>query len=294
MAIISNNQILENVSYTQINGKLVSSKNNFTIKRGTPYFLKKINGNVLCLAQGASGNNYFHWMFDILPKIKIVQSGYGLKTIDYFYMPKLKNFQKTIFKILKIKKVKFIDSNKYKHIAANTVIVPEHPWYFKGKVFKEANFLPKWIIDYLKASFLKKKGHKSKIKKIFIDRSESTYNHCKLINNHEIMQMLKKKDFKSIQVGKIKFIKQINLFRNAKIIIGPHGAAFTNLLFCKPETEIIEIKPKNRPNNYRVISKVNNLKYKQFISSTIPKNRSLIGDMYIDPKKILHGFKNGK
>ena len=36
--------------------------------------------------------------------------------------------------------------------------------------------------------------------------------------------MLQKKDFKSIQVGKIKFIKQLNLFRNAKIIIGPHGA----------------------------------------------------------------------
>ena len=104
------------------------------------------------------------------------------------------------------------------------------------------------------------------------------------------MQMLKKKDFKSIQVGKIKFIKQINLFRNAKIITGPHGAAFTNLLFCKPETEIIEIKPKNRPNNYRVISKVNNLKYKQFISITIPKNRSY-RDMYIDPKKYFMDLK---
>ena len=292
VAIIDGNQILKDASYTQIKGNLVTSKRNFTVSRGTPYFLKRIKGNVLCLAQGASGNNYFHWMFDIIPKINIIKLGYGLKNIDYFYMPKLQYFQKKILKILKIKKIKFIDSNKYKHIQADNLIVPDHAWYFKGKVFKEANNLPKWIVNWLKNSFINKSKYNSKIKKLFIDRSESKFNHCKLINNNEIIIALKKKGFKIIQVGKLSFERQISLFRNAKVIIGPHGAAFTNLLFCRPKTQIIEIKPKNRPNNYKIISKINNLKYKQFISSSISEKKKINGDMYIDPKKILSELKS--
>ena len=292
VALIDGNQILKEVSYTQIKGNLVTSKRNFTVSRGTPYFKKKINGNVLCLAQGASGNNYFHWMFDIIPKINIIALGYGLKNVDYFYMPKIQYFQKKILKILKIKKIKFIDSNKYKHIQADNLIVTEHPWYFKGKVFKEANHLPKWIANWLKTSFINKSKHNSKIKKLFIDRSESKFNHCKLINNNEIIITLKKRGFKIIQVGKLSFERQIGLFRNAKIIVGPHGAAFTNLLFCRPKTKIIEIKPKNRPNNYKIISKFNNLKYKQFISSSISKKKIINGDMYINPKKILSELKS--
>ncbi len=292
VALIDDNQILKEASYTQIKGNLVTSKRNFTVNRGTPYLLKRINGNVLSLAQGASGNNYFHWMFDIIPKIKIISLGYGLKNIDHFYMPKLQSFQKKILKTLKIKKIKFIDSNKYKHIQADNLIVPEHPWYFKGKIFKQANYLPKWIVNWLQATFIKNSKYNSKINKLFIDRSESKFNHCKLINNNEIIITLKKRGFKIIQVGKLSFERQISLFRNAKVIIGPHGAAFTNLLFCRRKTKIIEVKPKNRPNNYKIISKINNLKYKQLISSSISKKKIINGDMYIDPKKILLEIKN--
>ena len=101
VAYLSNDTIIKNISYTQIDGKLVSSKNNFVIKRGTPYFKKYFQGSVLSLVQGASGdNNYFHWMFDILPKIKIISSCCKVNKIDYFYMPKLQEFQKKFFLFL--------------------------------------------------------------------------------------------------------------------------------------------------------------------------------------------------
>ena len=101
VAYISKNSIIKNITYTQIKGKLVSDNKNFVLKRGTPYLKKKFNGNVISLAQGASGNkNYFHWMFDILPKIKITFSYFSPQDIDYFYMPELQSFQKRILTIL--------------------------------------------------------------------------------------------------------------------------------------------------------------------------------------------------
>jgi capsular polysaccharide biosynthesis protein len=72
------------------------------------------------------------------------------------------------------------------------------------------------------------------------------------------------------------------MFWNAKYIIGAHGAAFTNLIFCKPNTKIIEFKPFNHPGrNYEKISKINKLNYQKIISKKkFLKNNS--GDIFID------------
>ena len=273
VAYILDNKILSNLSYTQINGKLASSKRNFVIKKGTPYFLKKYKGTVLSLVQGASGDkNYFHWLFDILPKIIITKSLINLNRIDYFYMPELQKFQKRTLSLLGIKDFKIINSKKNKHIEATKIVIPEHPWYIKGTIFNEVNSIPGWIVIWLRKSFLKLKRKKNKSLKIFIDRSESEYSHCKLINNDEIKNFLSKRGFKVLQTGSLDFLKQVDLFNNAKFIIGPHGAAFANLVFCKPKTNIIEMKSKHTGYLYQNLSKTNNLKYTPIIGQVVGKS----------------------
>lgn len=287
VAYILDNKILSNLSYTQINGKLASSKRNFVIKKGTPYFLKKYKGTVLSLVQGASGDkNYFHWLFDILPKIIITKSLINLNKIDYFYMPELQKFQKRTLSLLGIRNYKIIDSKKNKHLEATKIIIPDHPWYFKGTIFNAANSIPGWIVKWLRKSFLKFKRKKKSLK-IFIDRSESEYSHCKLVNNEEIKDFLSKRGFKILRTGSLDFLKQVELFNNAKFVIGPHGAAFTNLVFCKPKTNVIEIKPKKQPNNYKKISILNDLNYYQINLRLLKPKYFNEGDMYIYPKKLL-------
>ena len=123
--------------------------------------------------------------------------------------------------------------------------------------------------------------------KIFIDRSESEYSHCKLTNNEEIKELLSKKGFRILKTGTLDFLKQVELFNSAKFVIGPHGAAFTNLVFCKPNTNVIEIKPKKQPNNYKKISLLNNLNYVQMNLKVLKPKYVNEGDMYINPKNLL-------
>ena len=97
VAIIDGNTLVNEVSYQQVSGELQVAKENIVLTKGTPKIKKKIKGRVLSLVQGASGNkNYLHWMFDILPKIKLCSEHYSLKEIDFFYAPSLQNFQKQI------------------------------------------------------------------------------------------------------------------------------------------------------------------------------------------------------
>ena len=287
VAIISGNKILNKVSYQQVNGELKDANHNSVLYKGTPYLKKKINGNVLTLTQGASGHkNYFHWLYDILPKINICFKNYNSKEIDYFYLSKLEKYQKSTLQILGYDDIKIIDSNKNRHIQANEVICSEHPWYKKGFILKEAKKLPAWIVKWINDSFINHGKQFNCNEKIFIDRSESAFSHCQFVNNKEIINFLENEGFTSYKVGQLSFQEQVYLFSNAKMIIGAQGAAFANLAFCKKNTKILEIKPKKHPNFVdQHISKIKELDF-NLIETNELKDKDEKGDIFLNTRDL--------
>jgi capsular polysaccharide biosynthesis protein len=264
VAIIKDNYILPKISYQQIKGELKDIRYNRVINLGTNRIQKKIDGKVFCLVQGGSGNNYFHFLFDLITKLRIYQEYFDLNEVDYFYVPGTYHWQKKILLLFDIKEERLIDSNKFRHIKANEIIAIDHPWYRKGYVQQEIGYLPEWIIIYLREKFLNLKKKFKASKKVFIDRSDSQYNHCKLINNQDIIEYLKLKGFESYQVSKLDFFEQIYLFENADIIISPHGAALTNIIFSKPNLQLVELIPNNHDSvKCQRISKILNFNYKR-------------------------------
>ncbi len=286
VAIIHQNQILDKISYQQQNGKLCKANLSVILSKGTPRIKKKINSNLFILSQGASGNeNYFHWMFDIIPKLRILNEVYKLEEVNFFYFSKLKPWQKDILDIMGLNNIKILNSNIYRHVQAKEIIAVDHPWYEKGYILEEVNNIPRWIVDWLREIFLPKSEYFDSNEKIFIDRSESKFKHCQIVNNLEVSSFLESKGFTKYKVGQLPFKKQISLFKNAKIIVGAHGAAFANLVFCKPNTKVIEIKPKDHLNYIsRKISEINSLNYKLIETEIIPDNKKINGDIYLDIK----------
>ena len=282
VAIISENQIINHVSYQQVKGEFKEPSFNVVIKKGTPKFKKKINGKVFSLVQGASGNNYFHWMFDILPRLIILENVYQLSEIDYFYCPQIKPWQLQTLSIFKINEDKIINSNYYRHILADKVLAVSHPWYQKGRILNEAKNLPSWIIDEISSRF---DVYAKKFKcndKFFIDRRESKYNHCQIINDEDVKTYLKKRGFAVYRVGELNFFEQVYLFQNAKMIIGAHGAAFANLIFCKPNTKVLDIIPEYHPNTVdATIGKFKNLNFEFVRTKKLSDEKKLAGDIFL-------------
>ena len=67
--------------------------------------------------------------------------------------------------------------------------------------------------------------------------------------------------------------------------MGSHGAGFANLIFCKKNTKVLEIKPHNHPNKvYQRISNINKLSYKLLKLKKI-KNH-MYGDMVLKIKEL--------
>ena len=238
---------------------------------------------MLVLIQDASENNFSHWLLDILPRLKIFEENYSIKEIDYFLLPELKySFHHETLEILNIPFNKILSDKQNRHIEADILFVTDHPWYKKGFLHDEMVNIPEWIVKWISNSFINHGKQFNCNEKIFIDRSESSFSHCQFINNTEIINFLENEGFTSYKVGQLSFQKQVYLFNNAKIIIGAHGAAFANLAFCKKNTKIIEIKPKNHPNFVdQHISKIKELDF-NLIETGELINKDENGDIILD------------
>ena len=284
VAIIQDNELVQNVSFQQVNSILRDESYNKVLSNGTPRLLKKFNGNILSLVQGASGNNYFHFLFDIVTKIVLANTLISNNEIDYFYLPGKKKWQTDILSELNIDKKKIIDSNKYRHIKARNILALEHPWYKKGLIQEGVNNIPEWIVLYLRERFIDKCKKFENCEYIFIDRSDSVFNRCKLINNKEIIDLLENKGFKSYRVSELSFFEQIYLFNKAKVIIGPHGAAFSNLIFSNKKLKLFEIIPSDHLSfKCKRFSQILGFEYNRINLDRI-KHES--GDMLLDQKTL--------
>ena len=292
VAIIDENKIIDNISYQQILGDLVGANKNICLQKGTPRLKKKIKGRVLSLAQGASGNsNYYHWLFDVLPKIKLYSEVYNIKDLDYLYANKLNNFQADSLIPLNLDKIKIIDTISNRHIEADEIMCTDHPNYYKGFIENESKKIPKWIVEWLKNTYSSYAKKFDCNKKIFIDRSSVPSKHCQFINYTEISDFLSQKGFSKYKTEKLNFFEEIYLFHNANFIVGAHGAGFANLAFCKEGTKIIEVRPANHTNTlYKRISEINNLDYNLITTDIVSKSNLIEGDIILNLEELKKYF----
>ena len=288
-AIIKNNKIINGPSFQLRNNKNVSCENNSVFEKGTPRFKKKISGKVLSLLTGGGGNtNYWHWLFDVLPRLMIMDSLTQNYRIDYYLLPELsKKFQYQTLDILNIPKSKRLSSKHFRHIYSDEIIVTSHPYTLLNDPDLDSLNIPKWIIKYIKEKFLKpmindKMNLKNYPSKIFINRKDGT-SFRYIINENEVEKRLLEKGFTSVTLSEYEFIDQVALFYNVKQIVGLHGAGFANIIFCKPNTKVIELKPKTAGDVIKNLALENHLNYKDIspAAKTINFNNQA-GDIEID------------
>jgi len=272
VAVIKNNLIVDKISFQLKNLVLVDTKNNGILETGTRKFLqKKTRGRVLSLLQGFSGAfNYAHWLCDILPKLIISNKFISIDSIDKILIPNIDlDFQKQSLNLLNIPKDKIINGNKIRHIFADEFIFLEHPYWKNGMNFAQSiNYLPYWVVKSVRDKFIDFADNKKKFpEKIFIDRSDSPYLRNQLINYDEVCSELQKAGFVKFKLAGMPFIEQISLFKNAKYIIGAHGAGLANIIFSSPGCKLIEFRSASfNIFQYQLISEMNEINY-NFINS---------------------------
>ena len=273
-AILKDNKIIDGPSfqYRKFSPQDVSLSNakvnlNSVIEKGTPRFIKSFNGVVMSLLTGGGGNNnYWHWLLDVIPRIHILEKANIFdNNIDYYLFPDLmRKFQGETLDILNIHHKKRLSSRHIRHLVADEIIVTSHPYNLLNNPYIDSLQIPTWIVDYLKNKFLKiclkETSLTSFPQKIFINRKDG-HSARYLTNNSEVEKNLKKFEFSSLTMSDFSFSDQVALFHNAEQIVGLHGAAFANTIFCKPKTKVVEMRPDTAGDVIKNLVLSNNLVY---------------------------------
>ncbi|OCR00908.1 hypothetical protein BCD67_24450 [Oscillatoriales cyanobacterium USR001] len=195
--------------------------------------LEQIDGKVAVLS-GLSGNVYFHWMVDVLPRIELLRlSGIDFDKIDWFLVNNSQQpFQQETLKALGVPKNKILASDNHPHIQAKQLIVPSFPGYL--------GWPPLWVIDFLRREFLTGITPLSSYpERIYISRNKARYR--RVLNEEKVIEELSKFGFVRILLESLPLSEQIALFFHAKVIVAPHGSGLTNTIFCQTGTKVIEL-----------------------------------------------------
>jgi hypothetical protein len=227
------------LGYNRLGSIKLLTKNNELIKsESTNYeqdelsFRKKNQAKGLSvLLCSDSATVFFHWMFQLLPRIDLLNK-YNLNwdNVDNIILPNnigqefhtetLNHLNVPIDKILRLKRDEVIECEK--------LIVPSIP--------VKNIFFSNWIYDFLKKNFLKKE--KKHYEKIYISRERAKSR--KVDNEEEVFNFLKNKGFTKVSMEDCDVFDQADMFYNAKEIVCPHGSCLANLAYCKPKTKILE------------------------------------------------------
>ena len=298
-AIIKNNKIIEGPSFQYRKNINKHSSFNSVLTKGTPKIRKVINGNVYSLLVGGGGNsNYWHWLFDVLPKLQIFRNSNYFQEQSYFLFPSLdQNFQNQSLDILGVPKKNRLSSKIFRHFKADKIIITNHPYNFLNDPNKDSLNIPLWIFEFIKKSFLKNSiinlsKNKQFPKKIYISRKDGTALRY-IINETEVKNLLLKHGFEELILSEYDFASQINIFHHAETVVGLHGAGFANILFCKEGTKILELKPLTAGEIIKNVSIKNKLKYSDItVQSKSINFKDQSGDIIIDLKKLMNKIKN--
>jgi len=211
----------------------------------------KFTGTVGIVAT-SDGEGFFHWMFDVLPRIFILnQSPWG---VDRIVVNSVNSkFQEETLGLLGLLD-KIIVLKKNEHIQADELIVPSLPG--------DSGDMSLWVCDYLRESFLPAASCRVEEgkKRLYISRSKS--NARKVLNESEVMAVLKPLGFETVFSEEISFQEQVNYFSQAEVIIAPHGAGLSNLVFCNEKAKVLEFFSPNYVNAcYYALADIVGLEY---------------------------------
>lgn len=132
----------------------------------------------------------------------------------------------------------------------------------------------------------------SEKKRIYVSRAGRR----RVINENSLIDLLKKYDFTIIEDKPRTVAEQVAIYRNASFILGPHGASFTNIIWCEPGTHLFELfAPSMILNHFRYLSRTMDMTYSAYhhVLTMNNKKEALEEDMFVsitDLERSLNGL----
>jgi capsular polysaccharide biosynthesis protein len=196
-----------------------------------PSAVRRLAGAHISLL-GASEDNYYHSMLMGLARLMVVPENYQAASAGIL-VPEGAVRQREALACLDLMPSLTVEEvGRTETLHVETLILPL-------SVCSDSAFHP-CVADFFRAiSTNVAPVNRPMPRRIYIDRSHATLR--RLTNEPDLIAAMTAMGFVVVRPETMSLADQVRLFRGAETIVAPHGAALTNLGFCRPGTRVVEL-----------------------------------------------------
>lgn len=174
---------------------------------------------------------YFHWIMDCLTGLYLWEK-LDLSHFSYLYVANATDFKMETLAAYGVPTEKII-SDKLDHASFEHIFVPST--LGGGQAWGAPRYLP----EFHRKSVVNIPPAEGAYDKIYVSRSKTKRR--PMNNERKVEDLLAKKGFKVLFFEDYTFEEQIRFMKSARVVIAPHGAGLTNIVYCAPSTIIVEL-----------------------------------------------------
>lgn len=175
---------------------------------------------------GQRTDNYFHWVFEVLGRIAFLQTA-RIECAKYIvHAPDAARTQS--LGALGISEELCVSPREYRHLRAGILAVPSR---------LPSGLVPPSVVRFLRTKFAPP-GSIRGGRRLYVSRQHARRR--RLRHGDEISAVLGELGFETVECGELAFSRQVELFREASIVVGAHGAGLSNIAFCPEGAAVLE------------------------------------------------------
>ncbi|MEQ9424502.1 MAG: glycosyltransferase family 61 protein [Cyclobacteriaceae bacterium] len=227
-------------------------------------------------------SSYFFWFTSFLPLLEPIYDQLKVKENFKILLNKnAKRFQVESLQLMGLEEnIEFWDAIRVK---VDKLHLPINRNLFIWENDKNlVQILSPQAINWIRKCLLLDDKKEDTPKRFFISRRQAHGRH--IVNENELNEIFIKYDITSVCLEDISLRDQINMFGNAKLIIAPHGAGLTNVMFTT-KASIIEFFPSGWTYNRSIIYQLANLLGHTYSFNVIESVNSEL-DMHLDKQTL--------
>jgi len=221
---------------------------------------EELDGTLLVLAARATVGNYYHFLMDALPRLGILEDALPGTRPDAFMVDTATRYHRELLALLGLDQQRLISPRRGHSVRPQRLLVPSLP----NVSTLAAPATTAWLSTHLPPRELK-----GRPERLYITRGRTRHTRS-VVHEEEILARLTARGFVCIDPGSLSVQEQIDHFAAARVIVAPHGAALTNLNFCRPGVRLLEMFAPGylNPGYWSIVSNIEDSAYRYLIAST--------------------------
>lgn len=192
---------------------------------------ERIEEPIAVLTTRGAGN-YGHFLFDVMARLDLLREAGLVDASTRYLVPDGAAWQREILAAWGVPLDRVLAPHAHPHVTGRLLV---------SSLPDDRLRMPRWVVDSIRRHLLPE-DLAAPSRKLYVGRHGGPHTR-RLLNEVALLDLLAPHGFESVRPEDHSVAEQARMFAEAEVIVGVHGAALSNLVFCSPGARVLGLLP---------------------------------------------------